>query len=158
MPSTVPCLWFDGQAEEAATLYTSLFPDGEITDVQRNGPGMPYPEGTVLTVEFTLAGQRYLALNGGPEYRFTPAVSFQILCADQAEVDHYWEGLLAGGGKPDACGWLVDRFGLSWQVVPTVMQELLKDPDAGRAQRATQAMMHMVKLDVAELLRAADGA
>jgi predicted 3-demethylubiquinone-9 3-methyltransferase (glyoxalase superfamily) len=158
MPKTVPCLWFDGQAEEAATLYTSLFPDSKIDRVTRYGADMPLPEGTVLTVEFSLSGQDYLALNGGPEYRFTPAVSFQIFCQDQAEVDHYWDGLTADGGRPGPCGWLEDRFGLSWQVVPTVLPRLMQDPDPARAQRATQAMMRMGKLDIAELERAADGA
>ncbi len=157
MRTTIPCLWFDGQAEQAAKLYTSLFPDSAITRVDHYGPDMPMPEGTVLTVEFTLAGVDYLALNGGPEYHFTPAVSFQIMCEDQDEVDHYWEGLTAGGGEPGPCGWLTDPFGLSWQVVPVELSELMRDPDAARAQRATQAMMRMGKLDIAELRRAADG-
>jgi predicted 3-demethylubiquinone-9 3-methyltransferase (glyoxalase superfamily) len=156
MPRTVPCLWFDGRAEEAAELYTSLFPDSKIVSVSRYGPDMPLPEGTVLTVDFTLDGQPYLALNGGPEYRFTPAISFQIHCSDQAEVDHYWEGLTSGGGRPDQCGWLVDRFGVSWQVVPVALTELMQDPDPGRARRATQAMMRMTKIEIAELYRAAD--
>jgi predicted 3-demethylubiquinone-9 3-methyltransferase (glyoxalase superfamily) len=157
MPRTIPCLWFDGRAEEAAQLYTSLFPNSKIASVSHYGPDMPMPEGTVLTVNFTLDGQEYLALNGGPEYQFTPAVSFQIMCADQDEVDHYWDGLTSGGGSPGPCGWLTDRFGLSWQVVPTVMQQLLDDPDPARAGRATQAMMRMGKLDIAALQRAADG-
>jgi predicted 3-demethylubiquinone-9 3-methyltransferase (glyoxalase superfamily) len=157
MRTTIPCLWFDGQAEQAAKLYTSLFPDSAIKAVDHYGPDMPMPEGTVLTVEFTLAGVDYLALNGGPEYHFTPAVSFQIMCEDQDEVDHYWEGLTAGGGEPGPCGWLTDPFGLSWQVVPVELSELMRDPDAARAQRATQAMMRMGKLDIAELRRAADG-
>jgi predicted 3-demethylubiquinone-9 3-methyltransferase (glyoxalase superfamily) len=110
----------------------------------------------VLTVDFTLDGQPYLALNGGPEYRFTPAISFQIHCGDQAEVDHYWEGLTAGGGEPGPCGWLTDRFGVSWQVVPIALTELMQDPDRARAGRATQAMMRMGKIEIAELYRAAD--
>jgi predicted 3-demethylubiquinone-9 3-methyltransferase (glyoxalase superfamily) len=156
MPTTVPCLWFDNQAEEAAQLYTSVFPRSEIRGVQRYGPNMPGPEGGVMTVEFALDGQPYLALNGGPLFSFTEAVSFQILCADQAEVDHYWDRL-SEGGEEGPCGWLKDRFGLSWQVVPIVLKELLADPDPARAQRAGQAMLQMRKLDIAELLRAADG-
>ena len=111
MRTTIPCLWFDGQAEQAAKLYTSLFPDSAVNRVDHYGPDMPMPEGTVLTVEFTLAGVDYLALNGGPEYHFTPAVSFQIMCEAQDEVDHYWEGLTAGGGEPGPCGWLTDPSG-----------------------------------------------
>ena len=156
MPTTIPCLWFDDQAEEAAQLYTSIFPDSKILSVSRYGPDMPKPEGTVLTVNFSLDGQEYLALNGGPEYSFTPAISFQIMCADQAEVDHYWNAL-TDGGEPGPCGWLTDRFGVSWQVVPTALPELMNDPDADRARRATQAMMKMGKIDIAELRRAADG-
>jgi predicted 3-demethylubiquinone-9 3-methyltransferase (glyoxalase superfamily) len=156
MPTTIPCLWFDDQAEEAAQLYTSIFPDSKILSVSRYGPDMPKPEGTVLTVNFSLDGQEYVALNGGPEYSFTPAISFQIMCADQAEVDHYWNAL-TDGGEPGPCGWLTDRFGVSWQVVPTALPELMNDPDADRARRATQAMMKMGKIDIAELRRAADG-
>jgi predicted 3-demethylubiquinone-9 3-methyltransferase (glyoxalase superfamily) len=158
MPRTVPCLWFDGQAEQAAELYTSVFTDSKILSVSRYGPDMPMPEGTVLTVNFSLDGQEYLALNGGPEYHFTPAISFQIMCADQAEVDHYWDELTADGGEPGPCGWLTDRFGVSWQVVPTALTELMADPDPERAGRATQAMMRMSKIDIAELRRAADSA
>ncbi|HEY0559491.1 MAG TPA: VOC family protein [Frankiaceae bacterium] len=156
MPTTVPCLWFDNQAEEAAELYVSVFPRSQLLGMQRYGPNMPGAEGSVMTVEFSLDGQEYLGLNGGPLFTFTEAVSFQIRCADQAEVDHYWDRL-SEGGEEGPCGWLKDRFGLSWQVVPIVLQELLADPDPGRAQRAGQAMMQMRKLDIAELLRAADG-
>ena len=155
MPTTIPCLWFDGRAEQAAQHYTSVFPNSRITNVTRYGPGMPLPEGTVLTVEFSLDGQEYLGLNGGPEYTFSEAVSFQIMCADQDEVDHYWDRL-TDGGEPGPCGWLKDRFGLSWQVVPTALLELTQDPDPGRAQRATQAMMQMGKIIIADLERAAD--
>lgn len=157
MPKTVPCLWFDGQAEQAAELYTSVFPNSQITSVARYGPGMPGEEGSAMTVSFSLDGQEYLGLNGGPQYRFTEAVSFQIPCADQDEVDHYWDRL-SEGGEEGPCGWLKDRFGLSWQVVPTALPELLGDPDPARAQRAAQAMMGMKKLDIAGLRRAADGA
>jgi predicted 3-demethylubiquinone-9 3-methyltransferase (glyoxalase superfamily) len=158
MPKITSFLWFDGQAEEAAQLYTSVFPNSAITSVARYGSDMPGTEGAVMTVGFTLDGHDYVGLNGGPQFTFTEAVSFQISCADQAEVDHYWNGLIAGGGEESMCGWLKDRFGLSWQVVPTALYELLGDPDPARAQRATQAMLGMRKLDIAELRRAADTA
>ena len=120
MPKQIPCLWFDGQAEEAAQLYTSVFPNSTIDQVTRYGPDMPPPmkEGDVLTVDFTLDGQQYTALNGGPQFRFSEAVSFQIVCADQEESDRYWDRLTADGGEESMCGWLKDRFGLSWQVFP----------------------------------------
>ncbi len=155
MPTTTPCLWFDGQAEEAAAFYTRVFPRSAIVRTSRYGPDMPMPEGTVLVVEFHLDGQRHTALNAGPEHPFTEAVSFQIGCADQDEVDRYWEAL-ADGGEEGPCGWLKDRFGLSWQVVPDGLAELMTDPDPGRAQRATQAMMSMRKLDIAAVRAAAD--
>lgn len=148
--STIPCLWFDGQAEQAAELYTSIFPRSEVTDVARQ------PDGSVLTVSFSLDGQRFVALNGGPQFSFTEAVSFQIPCADQDEVDHYWSRL-TDGGQESQCGWLKDRFGLSWQVIPHELFTLLSDPDPGRAQRATEAMLQMSRLDIAELRRAANG-
>lgn len=157
MPTTTPCLWFDTEGEQAAQLYTSVFPNSSIGNVSRYGPDQPRPEGEVLTVEFTLDGQPYVALNGGPEFHFSEAISFQIDCASQEEVDHYWDAL-SEGGEQGPCGWLKDRFGLSWQVVPRRLSELLADPDAGRAQRAMQAMLRMKKIDVAELERAADGA
>lgn len=155
MPKTVTCLWFDGQAEQAAEHYLSIFPDAEILGITRYGPDMPLPEGTVLTVSFRLGDSEWVGLNGGPEYHFTEAISFQILCADQDEVDHYWTRL-TDGGEEGPCGWLKDTFGVSWQVVPTRMLELLQDPDPGRAQRATQAMMGMRKLVIADLEKAAD--
>jgi predicted 3-demethylubiquinone-9 3-methyltransferase (glyoxalase superfamily) len=155
MPQTVPCLWFDGAAEQAAAHYTTIFPDSEVLGVTRYGPDAPGPEGSVMTVSFSLDGQQFVGLNGGPQFTFTEAVSFQVLCADQDEVDHYWGGL-SDGGQEGPCGWLKDRFGVSWQVVPTMLSELINDPDPGRAQRATQAMLSMGKLDVAELVRAAD--
>ncbi|NEK58612.1 VOC family protein [Geodermatophilus sabuli] len=155
MPATIPCLWFDGQAEEAAHHYTSIFPNSSIGDIARYGPGMPMPEGTALTVEFTLDGQSYTALNGGPQFTFSEAISFQIMCADQEEADHYWNRL-TDGGEEGQCGWLKDKFGVSWQVVPTELLALLSDPDPGRAQRATEAMMQMRRIDVAEIRRAAD--
>ena len=155
MPRTVPCLWFDGRAEEAAEHYTSIFPRSEITEVTRYGPGMPSPEGSALTVSFTLDGREYVGLNGGPQFPFTEAVSFQIFCADQEEADHYWTRL-TDGGEESQCGWLKDRFGVSWQVVPQELTALLGDPDPGRAQRATQAMLGMRRIDVAEVRRAAE--
>jgi predicted 3-demethylubiquinone-9 3-methyltransferase (glyoxalase superfamily) len=155
MPKTVPCLWFDGQAEEAAKLYTSVFPNSSIDQVSRYGPDMPGPEGEAMFVSFTLDGQRFGGLNGGPMYQFSEAISFQIMCKDQDEVDHYWERL-GDGGEEGPCGWLKDRFGVSWQVVPVALLELQSDPDPARSQAATQAMLKMRKLVIADLERAAD--
>jgi predicted 3-demethylubiquinone-9 3-methyltransferase (glyoxalase superfamily) len=159
MSKITPCLWFDGQAEDAANFYVTLLPDSRVDKVQR-APA-DYPSGSagdVLVVEFTLAGQSFMGLNGGPEFHFTEAVSFSIQCEDQAEVDRLWETLTADGGQPVQCSWLKDKFGLSWQIVPKRLPELLGDPDPARAKRAFEAMMTMVKIDVAELERAADGA
>jgi predicted 3-demethylubiquinone-9 3-methyltransferase (glyoxalase superfamily) len=158
MPKQIPCLWFDGQAEEAAQLYISVFPNSSIGEITRYGPDMPPPmaEGDVLTVSFTLDGQEYVGLNGGPQFTFSEAISFQIMCKDQEEVDHYWDRLTEAGGEEGPCGWLKDRFGVSWQVVPIEMMSLLSDPDPGRAQRATQAMLQMRRIDIAEIRRAAD--
>ncbi|MBA2730290.1 MAG: VOC family protein [Euzebyaceae bacterium] len=155
MPKTVPCLWFDGQAEQAAAHYTAIFPNSSIGGVTRYGPGSPAPEGSAMTVSFSLDGQEYVGLNGGPQFTFSEASSFQTFCADQDEVDHYWDRL-SEGGLESQCGWLKDRFGVSWQVVPTALFELLGDPDPGRAQRAMQAMLGMAKIEIAELQRAAD--
>ena len=152
----IPNLWFDTQAEEAVAFYLSVFKDSRVLATARYteaGPGEP---GSVMTVEFELAGQRFVAINGGPLFAFDEAVSFQVDCADQAEVDYYWERL-TDGGEESQCGWCKDRFGLSWQVVPQGMQELFDDPDPSRAQRAMQAMLGMRKLDVAALRAAADG-
>jgi predicted 3-demethylubiquinone-9 3-methyltransferase (glyoxalase superfamily) len=157
MPTTVPCLWFDGQAEQAAEHYTGIFPNSKILGVTRYGPGAPQPEGSVLTVDFSLDGQRYVGLNGGPQFTFSEAISFQILCADQEEIDYYWQRL-TDGGEPGPCGWLKDRFGVSWQVVPSELTELIQDADAGRAQRVMQALWGMGKIDIGELRRAAGGA
>jgi len=157
MQKITPMLWFDKEAEEAAKRYVSIFPNSKIEDVSRYGDNMPLPAGTVMTVAFTLSGQNFTALNGGPQFPFTEAVSFVIDCADQAEVDHYWEKLLDGGGKESQCGWLKDRFGVSWQVVPRALMELMSDPDPAKAQRVAQAMMKMVKLDVAGLKKAHAG-
>ena len=158
MDKISPCLWFDGDAEEAARFYTSLFPNSHIDTVDRSPADTPSgPEGTVITVSFTLAGRSYIALNGGPDFKFTEAVSFSIDCDDQAEVDRYWDALLADGGEPSVCGWLRDRFGLSWQVIPRQLPEMLNSKDRDAARRAMQAMLKMVKIDVAELERAYSG-
>jgi predicted 3-demethylubiquinone-9 3-methyltransferase (glyoxalase superfamily) len=156
MPKTVPFLWFDSQAEEAASFYVDIFPRSQIVNVSRYGPGTPGVEGSAMTVDFVLDGEPWVALNGGPQFSFTQAISFQIPCADADQVDHYWSRL-TDGGEEGQCGWLKDRFGLSWQVVPAELGQLLGDPDPGRAHRAMQAMLGMRKLDVAELRRAADG-
>jgi len=155
MPLTT-CLWFDGCADEAVELYLSIFPDARRTTSSTYGEAGPGEPGTTLVVTFELMGTSFLALNGGPEYRFTPAVSFMIPCETQAEVDRYWD-LLVEGGTPSRCGWLTDRFGVSWQVVPNRLSELLSDPDRERADRAMQAMLKMAKLDIAALEVAADG-
>ena len=152
----VPNLWFDTEAEAAAEFYTSVFPNSRVLAVARYPEGSPGPAGSVMTVEFELDGVRFVGINGGPRFQFDEAVSFQIDCADQAEVDHYWERLTEGG-EESQCGWLKDRFGLSWQVVPRGMEELFNDADPTRAQRAMQAMLGMRKLDVAALRAAADG-
>jgi predicted 3-demethylubiquinone-9 3-methyltransferase (glyoxalase superfamily) len=158
MSKITPCLWFDGNAEEAANFYITLLPDSRIRSVQRSPADNPStPEGAVLVVEFTLAGQDFMGLNGGPQFKFNEAVSFIIDCEDQAEVDRLWDALTADGGQPVQCGWLRDRFGLSWQITPRELPRLLADPDPDRARRAMQAMMGMVKIDVAELRKAANG-
>jgi predicted 3-demethylubiquinone-9 3-methyltransferase (glyoxalase superfamily) len=155
MPAITPCLWFNYNAEEAAEFYTSIFPDSRIDDVQKSPADNPSTAaGDVLLVLFTLSGQRFIGLNGGPEFRFTEAVSFQIDCEDQAEVDRYWEALVEGGGEHSVCGWLKDRFGLSWQVVPKQMGEYLGGPDSEGAKRAMEAMLQMQKLDIAKLREA----
>ena len=161
-----PYLWFDKEAEEAATLYVDVFksrpgtPAGEskVTEVTRYGEAGPGEPGTAMVVSFELEGQVFTGLNGGPQYRFTEAVSLFVSCESQEEVDHFWNALLADGGAEDACGWLKDRFGLSWQIIPKRLMELLTDPDPGRSQRAMQAMLQMKKIEIAELERAADGA
>jgi predicted 3-demethylubiquinone-9 3-methyltransferase (glyoxalase superfamily) len=151
-----PNLWFDTEAEEAAGFYTSVFKNSRIVHVARYTEAGPRPAGMVMTVEFELDGQRFVGINGGPQFTFDEAVSFQINCEDQDEVDYYWERL-SDGGKEGPCGWLKDRFGLSWQVVPGGMEELFSDPDPERARRAMEAMLGMSKLDIAALRDAADG-
>jgi predicted 3-demethylubiquinone-9 3-methyltransferase (glyoxalase superfamily) len=158
MSKISPCLWFVSEAEEAATFYVSLLPDSRIERVQRNVMDSPGGKaGSVLIVEFTLAGQRFLALNGGEPCEYTHAVSFHIGCADQAEVDRLWDALTAGGGTPVQCGWLRDRYGVSWQIVPTELHRMLADPDQAKAQRVMQALLGMVKLDFEALRRAYAG-
>ena len=152
----IPNLWFDTESEEAADFYVSVFKNSRITNVTHYPEGAPREAGMVMTVEFELDGQRFVGINGGPDFKFDEAISFQIDCEDQDEVDYYWERL-SEGGEEGPCGWLKDRYGLSWQVVPTGMEELFADPDPARAQRAMQAMLGMKKLDVAALRSAADG-
>ncbi len=157
-----PCLWFEHQAEEAAHFYTGIFKDSKITAISRYGEaGKEHhgrPPGSVMTVAFELEGQSYTALNGGPSFKFNEAISFQIDCETQEEVDYYWEKL-AEGGPPEAqmCGWVKDKFGVSWQVVPTILPELLMDPDTEKSQRAMMAMLQMKKLDIAGMMRAFEG-
>ena len=159
MSKITPCLWFDGNAEEAADFYASLLPDSHIETVMRSPADNPStPAGAVLVVDFTLAGQRFTALNGGPDFAFTEAVSFVIDCEDQGEVDRLWDALIAGGGSPSQCGWLKDRYGLSWQVIPRQLGEILGSPDAEGSRRAMEAMLKMTKIDVVELRRAFAGA
>jgi predicted 3-demethylubiquinone-9 3-methyltransferase (glyoxalase superfamily) len=158
MQKITPCLWFDGNAEEAANFYVKLLPDSRIDEVVRSPIDYPAGKaGDVLTVDFTLAGQRFVGLNGGPGFTFNEAVSFQIHTEDQAETDRLWEALIADGGEPVQCGWVKDKFGLSWQIVPKRLTRLIADPDRDRAARAMQAMMKMVKIDIAELERAVAG-
>lgn len=156
MPATRTCLWFDTQALEAAEYYVSIFPNSKITQVSYWGAESPERDGTPLEVLFDLDGREFSAINGGPEFTFSEAISIQIYCADQAELDHYWHALSAGG-KEVQCGWLTDRYGLSWQLVPQRLSELMTDPDPDRVLRAKQAMYTMVKLDIAALEAAADG-
>ena len=157
MPKLTPCLWFDTEGEAAAEFYTAVFPNSRILEITHYGSAGPRPEGTVMTVSFELDGKPFIALNGGPEFPFTEAVSFEIECEDQDEVDRYW-ATLAEGGEEGPCGWLKDRFGLSWQVVPRRLMELVGDPDKEKGQRVMTAMLGMRKIDIAELERAADEA
>ena len=153
-----PCLWYDGTAEEAANFYVTLLPDSRVDNVQRSPADTPSgPAGSVLVVEFTLAGQKYIGLNGGPEFKFNESVSFQILTEDQAETDRLWNALTADGGEESVCGWVKDRWGLSWQVTPKRLLELIGDQDKDRARRAMEAMLKMRKIDIAAIERAADG-
>jgi predicted 3-demethylubiquinone-9 3-methyltransferase (glyoxalase superfamily) len=157
MDRFITCLWFDDRGEEAARFYTSVFPNSKLGEIARYGSAGPRPEGMVMTVAFELNGQKFVALNGGPHFTFNEAISFQVMCADQDEVDKYWS-VLSDGGEEGPCGWLKDRFGLSWQIVPVRLPELLGDPDAGRAQRVMAAMLEMKKIEIGELERAATAA
>ncbi len=154
MQKIMPCLWFDGQAEEAAKFYVSVFKSGRILETSYWGKTGPGKEGAVLTVRFEMEGQEFLTLNGGPHYKFTPAVSMSVNCEDQREVDVLWDRLTSDGGQESRCGWLIDKYGLSWQIVPKVLPEMMKDKDPEKAKRVTLAMMQMKKIDIAALKRA----
>ena len=158
MTTITPCLWFDGNGLEAAEYYVSVIPSSRITDVTDYGPEQPGAEGTVLTVAFELAGRPFTALNGGPQYKFTEAISLQVNAADQGEVDRYTDMLTADGGEIGPCGWVKDRFGLSWQIIPDALPQLLTDPDPVRANAAMQAMLGMMKIDIQAVRDAADAA
>ena len=155
MQKITPFLWFDGNVEEAINFYTSIFKNAAIKNVSRYGEGAPLPAGSIMSATFELEGQEFYALNGGPMYSFTPAISFFIKCETQEEVDHYWYKLVDGGSE-QPCGWLKDKFGLSWQVIPDALGQLLQDKNPQRAQRAMQAMLKMKKIDIAGLKAAAD--
>ena len=158
MQRIVPCLWYDGDAEEAARFYVTLLPDSRIDAVVRNPADNPsMKKGGVIMVEFTLAGQKYCGLNGGPQFRFTEAVSFQIMCEDQDEVDRLWSAIEGNGGEPSACGWIKDRWGLPWQIVPSALLDMYRSGDPAGAERAMKAMLEMVKLDLPTLERAYRG-
>jgi predicted 3-demethylubiquinone-9 3-methyltransferase (glyoxalase superfamily) len=154
MSKISPFLWFDMQAEEAAKYYVSLFKNSKMGKISRYPKGTPFPEGTVMTATFTLEGQEFTAMNGGPTYKFTPAISFFVNCETQAEIDLYWDKLLADGGKPMGCGWIADKFGLCWQIVPAGIGDLIGNPDKSKAERATAAMLQMTKLDIEKLRNA----
>jgi predicted 3-demethylubiquinone-9 3-methyltransferase (glyoxalase superfamily) len=157
MQKIAPCLWFDGNAEDAARFYTSVFSESRIVTTMHYTDAGPGPAGNVLAITFEIGGQEFMALNGGPQFPFTPAISLFVHCASQDEVDRYWTKLIDGGGSPWQCGWLKDRFGVSWQIVPDALGELLRDPDHAKASRVMKAMMQMVKLDLAQLEQAYRG-
>jgi predicted 3-demethylubiquinone-9 3-methyltransferase (glyoxalase superfamily) len=154
MQKITPCLWFDTEGEEAANFYTAVFPNSKIGEISRYGEAGPRPEGTVMVVSFELDGQKFTALNGGPEFTFSEAISFQVSCENQEEVDAFWNKL-SEGGEEGPCGWLKDKFGVSWQIVPTALPRLLGNPDREKAQRVMQAMLQMKKIEIDELERAA---
>ena len=158
MSKITPFLWFEDNAEEAMNFYVSVFKNSKVLGISRYGEGAPRPAGMVMTASFELDGQEFIALNGGPEFKFTEATSFYVNCATQEEVDWYWDQLTANGGEESQCGWLKDKFGLSWQIVPTTLGELLGDPDPVKGQRVMQAMLQMKKIDIAGLQRARDQA
>ena len=157
MQKITPFLWFDNQAEDAAKFYISVFKDAKIKNISRYGDAGPGPKGSVMTVQFELNGQEFVALNGGPQFKFDEAISFVINCGSQEEVDSFWEKLTADGGEESMCGWLTDKFGLSWQVVPRVLIEMLQDKDPAKSQRVMQAVMQMRKLDIAKVKEAFEG-
>ena len=157
MSKITPCLWFDGKAEEAARFYTSIFKKSKMGAIARYGETGPGKKGSVMTVVFEIEGQEFMGLNGGPEFKFSEAVSFVVHCKTQKQVDRYWDRLLKGGGKPSQCGWLTDKFGLSWQIVPTVLQKMMKDKDPAKTDRVMKAVLGMVKLDVKALKKAYKG-
>ncbi len=157
MQKITPYLWFANQAEEAATYYTSIFKNSRVVEVNRVGEGTPLPAGSVVTATFEIDGQQFVALNGGPQFNFTEAISLYVSCADQEEVDELWARLTEGGGEPGQCGWLKDKFGVSWQIIPTALGELMGDPDPEKAGRVAQAMMGMTKIDVQGLRDAYEG-
>jgi len=157
MQKITPCLWFDRNAEDAAKFYTSVFKNSKIVKILRCGEAGPYPKGTALLVQFQLEGQDFQALNGGPEFKFNEAISLSVDCEDQAEVDRLWERLTADGGQPSQCSWLKDKYGVSWQIVPRILPQLLNDPNPEKAKRAMQAMMQMSKIDVQKLKDATAG-
>jgi predicted 3-demethylubiquinone-9 3-methyltransferase (glyoxalase superfamily) len=157
MPVIQPSLWFDGNAERAVEFYCTIFPNSSTVRTLTFGPDQPGAEGTVMAIDFMLDGQPLNAINGGPQFPFTEAISLSVRCADQAEVDHYWFGLTADGGQEVQCGWLKDQFGVPWQIVPKILDELIADPDPARSNRATQAMLGMKRLVIDELVKAANG-
>lgn len=157
MPKITPFLWFDSNAEEAVNFYVSVFKNSKIENISRYGEAGPGPKGSVMTATFQIEGQHFMALNGGPHYKITPAISFMVNCETQAEVDELWDKLVAGG-QPMACGWLTDKFGVSWQITPRILNELLRDKDPAKAQRVMQAMMQMIKIDIQALKDAYAGA
>jgi predicted 3-demethylubiquinone-9 3-methyltransferase (glyoxalase superfamily) len=158
MQKITPCLWFDTEGEEAAEFYTSIFPNSKIVEILRYGSAGPRDVGTVMTVTFELDGQTFIALNGGPDFKFNEAISLEVGCESQDEVDTYWNALTEGGGEEGPCGWLKDKFGVSWQIIPTRLTELIADADPEKAQRVMAAMLQMGKIEIAELEKAYEGA
>jgi predicted 3-demethylubiquinone-9 3-methyltransferase (glyoxalase superfamily) len=156
MQKITPFLWFDGRAQEAADFYTGIFENARVTDVMRYGDAGPGPKGAILSATFELEGQSFVALNGGPTFTFSPAISFFVLCDSQDEIDHFWEKL-SDGGKLMQCGWLTDKFGVTWQIVPRVLQPMLQDEDRAKSKRVMEALMKMIKLDIGALTRAYEG-
>jgi predicted 3-demethylubiquinone-9 3-methyltransferase (glyoxalase superfamily) len=156
MQKITPFLWFNNNAEEAVNFYTSIFKDSKTIMINRYGDGAPVPKGTVMTISFLIEGQEFVALNGGPIYSFTPAISFVVNCTTQNEIDEYWEKLFDGGEKVQ-CGWLTDKYGISWQIIPTILSDLLNDADTAKSQRVMEAMLKMIKIDIDTLKRASEG-